>query len=80
MTIGERIQTMKQNFNVRHGIEPKNNFISSRAQGNPPQKEGANKGRFVDVEKLAFDYWEQFGWDRDTGKPKEETLRKLEIK
>jgi len=29
MTIGERIQTMKQNFNVRHGIEPKT--ISSAA-------------------------------------------------
>ena len=80
MVIGERIQTMKQDFNVRHGIEPKHNFISSRAQGKIPQKEGANKGRFVDVEKLASDYWEQFGWDRATGKPKEETLKKLGIK
>ena len=80
MTIGERIQTLKQAFNIRHGIEPKNNFISSRAQGNPPQKEGANKGRFVNVEKLAADYWEQFGWDRTTGSPKEETLKILKIK
>jgi aldehyde:ferredoxin oxidoreductase len=80
MTIGERIQTIKQAFNVKHGIEPKNNFISSRAQGKPLQKEGANKGRLVDVEKLAADYWEQFGWDRATGKPKEETLKKLGIK
>ena len=79
MTIGERIQTIKQAFNVRHGIEPKNNFISSRAQGNPPQKEGANKGRFVDVEKLAAGYWEEFGWDTATGKPKEETLKRLGI-
>ena len=79
MTIGERIQTIKQDFNVRHGIEPKNNFISSRAQGKIPQKEGANKGRFVDVEKLAADYWEQFGWDRATGKPKLETLQRLGI-
>jgi aldehyde:ferredoxin oxidoreductase len=41
--------------------------------------EGANKGRFVDVEKLALDYWNEFGWDA-TGKPKEETLQKLGIK
>jgi len=34
----------------------------------------------VDVEKLAADYWEQFGWDRTNGKPKEETLKKLGIK
>lgn len=80
MTIGERIQTLKQSFNIKHGIEPRNNFISSRAQGKIPQKEGANKGRFVDVEKLASGYWEQFGWDTTTGKPKDETLRKLGIK
>jgi aldehyde:ferredoxin oxidoreductase len=80
MLIGERIQTLKQAFNVKHGIEPKNNFISSRALGTVPQKEGANKGRSVDIEKLAPDYWDQFGWDKNTGKPKQETLRKLEIK
>jgi len=32
------------------------------------------------VEKLAPGYWDQFGWDTTTGKPKEETLRKLKIK
>ena len=80
MTIGERIQTLKQAFNVKHGVEPRNNFMSSRALGKVPQTEGANKGRFVDVEKLAPGYWDQFGWDTTTGKPKEETLRKLKIK
>ncbi len=80
MLIGERIQTLKQAFNVKHGIEPKDNFMSSRALGKVPQKEGANKGRSVDIEKLAPDYWDQFGWDKNTGKPKEETLRKLDIK
>jgi aldehyde:ferredoxin oxidoreductase len=80
MTIGERIQTLKQAFNIKHGIEPKDNFISARALGKPTQKEGANKGRFVDVEKLAPDYWEQFGWNRNSGKPEEETLQRLKIK
>ena len=54
--------------------------MSSRALGKVPQKEGANKGRSVDMEKLAPDYWDQFGWDKNSGKPKEETLRKLDIK
>lgn len=80
MLIGERIQTLKQAFNVKHGIEPKDNFMSSRALGKIPQKEGANKGRSVDIEKLAPGYWDQFGWDKNTGKPKEETLHKLDIK
>ncbi len=79
MAVGERIQTLKQAFNVKHGIEPRNNFISSRALGTIPQQEGANKGRSVDIEKLAEGYWGEFGWDAATGKPKEETLRKLGI-
>lgn len=79
MEIGERIQTLKQAFNVKHGIEPKDNFISDRALGKIPQKEGANRGRSVDIEKMAPAYWEQFGWDRETGKPTEETLQRLKI-
>lgn len=80
MAIGERIQTLKQTFNIKHGIEPRENFISARALGKIPQVEGANKGRSVDVEKLAPGYWNQFGWDTTNGKPKEETLKKLGIK
>jgi aldehyde:ferredoxin oxidoreductase len=79
MEIGERIQTLKQAFNVRHGIEPRANFVSPLALGVPPQTQGANKGRTVDIEKLAPGYWEQFGWDARTGKPKSETLKRLEI-
>ena len=79
MEIGERIQTLKQAFNVRHGIEPKENFISSRALGQIPQREGANRGRSVEIEKLAPAYWERFGWDRETGKPTKETLERLKI-
>ncbi len=79
MTIGERIQTLKQAFNIRHGIEPRDNFISDRALGMPPQREGANKGRSVDLEKIAPRYWRQFGWDTTTGKPTGETLKRLEI-
>ena len=79
MTIGERIHTLKQAFNIRHGIEPRDNFLSNRALGMPPQKEGANKGRSVDLEKIAPGYWREFGWDTTTGKPTGETLKRLEI-
>jgi len=40
---------------------------------------GANKGRTVAIDKLTHDYWEHFGWDPETGKPKPETLSKLGI-
>ncbi|HOO89738.1 MAG TPA: aldehyde ferredoxin oxidoreductase family protein [Syntrophales bacterium] len=79
MKIGERLQTLKQAFNVKHGIEPKNFKISSRAIGAPPQTRGANKGRSVGLDEMMGDYWKQFGWDTLTGKPSEECLARLDI-
>ncbi|MBF0101611.1 MAG: aldehyde ferredoxin oxidoreductase C-terminal domain-containing protein [Desulfobacterales bacterium] len=79
MEIGERIQVLKQAFNVKHGIEPKHNFVTPRALGVPAQTEGANKGRTVLIDKLSSDYWEQFGFDRETGKPKPESIKKFSI-
>jgi aldehyde:ferredoxin oxidoreductase len=79
MEIGERIQTLKQAFNIRHGIDPKNNKLSDRALGRPPQARGANKGRTLNIEKMMSDYWKQFGWDTDTGRPTEETLKRFDI-
>ena len=71
MDIGGRIQSLRQAFNVKHGIKPSKVEISKRALGIPPQKEGANKGRSVDIDRLVSDYWGELGWDRNTGVPKE---------
>jgi aldehyde:ferredoxin oxidoreductase len=80
MEIGERIQTRRQQFNIKHGIEPKSYRTSERSLGIPPLLEGANKGRTVEIEKLTRDYWAMFGWDSETGKPNAETLARLGIK
>ena len=77
MRIGERIQTLKQAFNVKQGIDPASLRISARALGLPPMTRGANKGYSVDIGALTKGYWKHFGWDPDTGKPKPETLREL---
>ncbi len=74
MEIGRNTQTLKQAFNVKHGIDPKAIKASSRAIGEPPLTEGMNKGRTVPLDKLIKDYWELFGWDRETGKPKTKTV------
>jgi aldehyde:ferredoxin oxidoreductase len=75
---GARIQTLRQAFNVRHGVEPRQNFPPPRAQGLPALHRGANRRRSVDLERMARDYWRQFGWDDATGKPRPETLARLE--
>ena len=71
------IHTLKQAFNVKHGLEPKNSKISERALGRPVQKEGANRGRSVEIEAMMSRYWEQFGWDGDTGKPSIEHVGRI---
>jgi aldehyde:ferredoxin oxidoreductase len=80
MEIGERIQTLKQLFNIRHGIDPWSFKVGDRVVGCPPLTEGANRGRTMDMEKMMSDYWRQFGWDAETGKPTEARVARLGIK
>jgi aldehyde:ferredoxin oxidoreductase len=79
MQIGERIQTLKQLFNIKHGIKPHKVTMSDRALGRPPLTAGANKGRTIQIEKMMRDYWEELGWNTKTGKPTAETVKRLKI-
>ncbi|MBN2299389.1 MAG: aldehyde ferredoxin oxidoreductase family protein [Deltaproteobacteria bacterium] len=79
MLIGERIQTIKQAFNIKHGIEPRDMKISDRALGLPKLQEGPNKGRSVDIDLFMSKYWDYFGWDPQTGKPTHETMNRLNL-
>ncbi|RJP86893.1 MAG: aldehyde ferredoxin oxidoreductase [Desulfobacteraceae bacterium] len=74
MAIGKRLQTLKQAFNVKHGIDPKSTKPSSRALGQPAMTEGANKHRTVNIDRMMADYWRQFNWNKDTGRPPEEVI------
>jgi len=68
LEIGGELQTIKQRFNVNHGIDPVSFRPSDRAIGRPPQERGANRGRTVAIEKLMSGYWREFGWDEETGR------------
>ena len=74
MTIGKRLQTLKQAFNIKHGIDPKSTKPNPRALGQPAMTEGANKNRTVNIDGMIKDYWRQFNWNTDTGKPSEELI------
>ncbi|HOJ15124.1 MAG TPA: aldehyde ferredoxin oxidoreductase C-terminal domain-containing protein, partial [Deltaproteobacteria bacterium] len=79
LEIGWRIQTLRQAFNIRHGIDPNGNKLHDRALGRPPLVEGANKNRTVLIEEMMRGYWSQLGWDESTGRPLPETLERLGI-
>jgi len=80
LDIGARIQTLKQAFNIKHGIDPRTFRPGDRVIGKPAQTEGANRGRTVDIEKLIRDYYRQFGWNPETGRPTEEDIDHLRIR
>jgi aldehyde:ferredoxin oxidoreductase len=69
METGARLQTMKQAFNIKHGVDPKSYRPNPRVLGEPPMTQGANRNRQVDVDKMVVQYWQQFKWDDQTGKP-----------
>lgn len=79
LEIGGRIQTMKQLFNIKHGLDPGKVKLHDRVLGKPIQTEGANRGRSMDLEKTKSDYWRQFGWDADTGTPTAKSLAEFGI-
>jgi aldehyde:ferredoxin oxidoreductase len=79
MEIGRRIQTIRQMFNVKHGIKPKEIQVSSRALGLPPLKLGPNKGSQIDLDAMRCAYWSEMGWNSENGIPTNDTLMDLEI-
>jgi len=79
MVIGKRIQTLRQLFNVKQGIDPMSFKMSSRMAGEPPLLEGPNKGKTVPIEAMMHLHWKAFGWDEQTGIPTQETVTQLGI-
>jgi aldehyde:ferredoxin oxidoreductase len=76
--IGWRIQTIRQQFNVR---ENANTFSikKNRLYGYPPLKNGPLAGKQLNETKdLLEGYFEELGWD-ESGKPMETTLLNLNL-
>ncbi len=71
MQIGARIQALKQHFNIRQGAGAYQ-VLPKRALGIPPQQDGANRGRTLDLDELVRLYWQESGWDAQTGLPPQE--------
>lgn len=73
---GERINNVRQAFNIREGLKTPWVF-PDRMMGKPPKKEGPRAGITLDREEMFREYMEAADWDFDTGKPSRERLLKL---
>jgi len=77
LVIGERIQTLRQSFNVREGIKPDDFKLHGRIKGQPPLTYGPHKNVTIDIDAMKKYFFDAFGWDLATGKPAKARLEKL---
>jgi aldehyde:ferredoxin oxidoreductase len=77
LSTGARIQTLRQAFNIREGLQPSDVKIPGRMTGRPPQAEGPVAGVTLDIDRLATEYRQAMGWDPQSGQPQKRSLEKL---
>jgi len=75
---GRRIQTLRQAFNLREGINTGEWRFPERLV--VAQDAGPNKGREIDFKAMKENGYAALGWDPKTGKPLESTLQELGLK
>jgi len=75
---GRRIQTLRQAFNIREGVNTGEWKLPRRLI--VPHDSGPNKGKKVELEAMKEKGYEALGWDPKTGKPLDSTLRELGLK
>lgn len=77
--IGWRIASLRMAFNIREGVRNVDFKLPGRIIGSPPLEDGPLKGVTVDVDTQVRQFLEAMGWDPETGTPKAETLRGLDL-
>ena len=77
MKVGLRIQTLRQAFTLREGVEIAGNTLPGRAYGEPPFESGPHKRKTIDYIGDYKCYCEKMGWNPENGHPLKETLSDL---
>jgi len=75
LKIGERILLLRQAFNVREGLKPKDFAIAERAV--KAQRAGPHAGADLDTDEMRALFLRAFGWDQESGRPAREALDAL---
>ena len=78
LQIGERIYNLERLFNLREGIGKEEDRLPYRFT-DEPLPEGPAKGNFVELDKMLPEYYRLRNWDSDTGLPKAELLKRLNL-
>ncbi len=75
---GQRAMQLERAFNVRHGLEPADDWTVSARLIDPPN-DGPAKGMSIKPHLVGMvkEYYRLMGWDEKTGKPSRATLERL---
>ncbi len=74
---GERIQALRQSFNVREGLIASELEFPARALGEPPLEKGPVSGVTIDLETMAKEFYRDMQWEWKTGRPSKRRLDQL---
>ncbi len=74
---GERIANLRQAFNIREGLHPRQFKIPGRILGIPPHTRGPLAGKTLDAETMVREYLTLMDWDPETAKPGRQKLISL---
>ncbi|MFX1571766.1 MAG: aldehyde ferredoxin oxidoreductase family protein [Promethearchaeota archaeon] len=77
--IGLRIQTLRQAFTLREGIDIAKNTLPGRVIGDPPDIKGPTKGITIEYEDFYKGYCYEMGWNPENGYPLKDTLKELNL-
>jgi aldehyde:ferredoxin oxidoreductase len=76
--VGERINTLARLFNVREGLDRRQDTLPARNL-TQPLPSGPARGQVVELDRLLDDYYSLMGWNAD-GIPTAATLQELGLK
>ncbi|PTD93717.1 aldehyde ferredoxin oxidoreductase [archaeon SCG-AAA382B04] len=76
---GERIQAIRQSFNIREGIHSYDFSLPKRVKGNPPLDAGLTEGITIDLDTMRKDFYQSMSWKED-GTPSEDKLIELGLR
>lgn len=78
LVMGERIQQLRNGFNVRESIHAiRDCRPHGRIWGDPPLQHGPARNVTIDIDTMAREYYAAFGWDEKDGRPTPERLQEL---
>ena len=75
---GERIYNLERLFNMREGLQRKDDYLPERFI-KEPVPDGASKGQIFEMDRLLDDYYQARGWDIKTGVPTKAKLEELDL-